>query len=172
MNAYTFFDFAEYIHRLTLENKYAVSNGFQFTTCSGINYLEEALRRYQDAPALVCVSDVCDESTIQRGGGWMKRRLFTVFILRRFEWGNMGSQTAARDICRELYRQFQSRLLHDEDGLNNDLLFLNFEEIRSTEIGGTFLNGATGLYFMLTMDEPTDISYNAEEWEALEDIDF
>jgi len=160
------FDYISYIKQLTSENVLCQKEGFQFCTCSGVNYLEELLRRYQRWSSFVAVSDVCDETTGQRGGGWTRRRLFTTFILRRFKYGDMTSQRAARDLCREVYRQFQSRLLFDEDKHNNRMLFLNFEDIRSQELGGEFINGCTGLYFMLTMDEPTDISYNAAEWDA------
>lgn len=164
MDAKNPFDFAAYIAALTKSNRLARCHHFQPSTCSGINYLEGMLEQYQTTANFVCTSDVCDESTLQVGGGWMKRRLFTVFILARCEYGNQQSQTAALALCRELYRQFLSRLLRDQDDLRNELIYLNFADIRSMELGGQFLNGCTGLYFMLSMDEPTDISYNAEEW--------
>lgn len=165
MDSKTFFNFAEYIGNLTRHNMLAKKHGFFPTVCSGINFLEEPLQKYQTVSNFVCTSDVCDESTMQVGGGWMKRRLFTVFILARYLYGDMKSYTDAMALCRELYRQFLSRLLHDESDLRNDLLYLNLSDVRSQEIGGEFLNGCTGLYFMLTMDEPTDISFNENEWE-------
>jgi hypothetical protein len=39
------------------------------------------------------------------------------------------------------------------------------DEIRSRELGGQFLNGCTGLYFMVALDEPTDLQYNQDEWQ-------
>ena len=35
----------------------------------------------------------------------------------------------------------------------------------SREISEYFLNGCTGLYFMIDVSEPIDLQYNADEWE-------
>lgn len=164
MDAKKSFDFAAYVEGMTGANRLARANRFTFCTCSGINYLEELLQNYQSVRNFVAVSDLCDESVMQVGGGWMKRRLFTVFVLARAPYGDMRAQKEAMSLCRELYRQMLSRLLRDEADLRNDLIYLNLQDVRSSELGGSFLNGCTGLYFMLTMDEPTDISFNGEEW--------
>jgi len=164
MNPKTNFDFAAYVEGMTGANRLAQEKGFTFCTCSGLSYLEELLQNYQGVSNFVAVSDLCDESTMQVGGGWMKRRLFTVFILARTPYGDMKAHKKAMALCRELYRQMLSRLLQDEADLKNDLIYLNLQDVRSSELGGSFLNGCTGLYFMLTMDEPTDISFNEEEW--------
>lgn len=164
MDARKNFDFAEYVGGMTRANLLARRMGFVPCTCSGTAHLEELLQKYQSAASFVAVSDICDESTMQVGGGWMKRRVFTVFILSRFAYGDMRSQREAMAACRELYRQFLSRLLRDEADLRNDLIYLNLQDVRSSELGGYFLNGCTGLYFMLAMDEPTDISFDEGEW--------
>lgn len=65
-----------------------------------------------------------------------------------------------------------SRLLHEADDWSNEHLFLNLADVRSQELGGTFLNGCTGLYFMLTMDEPTDVSFTDGEWQSTFDATF
>lgn len=166
MDTKTPFDFPAYIARLTEENLLCQANHFKPTTCSGIEYLEEMLQNFQTTSHFIATSDVCDESLRQVGGGWMKRRLFTVFILARYTYGDQPSLRRALSLCREVYRQFLSRLLHEESALQGDLLFLNLADVRSQELGGTFLNGCTGLYFMLTMDEPTDITYQIDQWQA------
>lgn len=43
-------------------------------------------------------------------------------------------------------------------------LYIDTSDIRSNELGGLFLNACTGLYFLLAIDEPTDLQYNPEEW--------
>lgn len=172
MDSKTFFDFPSYIAMLTHANRLAVENNFKAVTCSGINYLEGLLQHFQTTANFVAVSDVCDESTLQVGGGWMKRRLITVFILSRYKYGDTEAYHRALTLCRELYRQFFSRLLHEADDWTNDHLFLNLADVRSTELGGQFLNGATGLYFMLTMDEPTDVSFADDEWQSTFDATF
>lgn len=54
--------------------------------------------------------------------------------------------------------------MRDSQLLQENLTYLNADDIRSNEIGGTFLNGCTGLYFQLSVDEPTELCYNPEEW--------
>lgn len=158
------FDFNRYIERLAAANRLARDEGFATARCSGVESLEGLLQQMQSAERIIAVSDVCDESLMQRGGGWMKRRLFTVFILSRFTLGDMADYGQQMGLCRELYRQLLSRLLRDGERWANDMIYLNMGDVRSMELGGTFLAGATGLYFMLTMDEPTDISYDESLW--------
>lgn len=160
------FDFISYMEQLTASNRLAVSNGFKHSTNSGISYLEGMLEQYTKTANFVSSSDVCSESRFLSSGGWFKRRVFTVFILMRYKYGNTADCAAKLATCRELFRQFESRFIHDTEALGNQLVYLNAEDVRSNEIGGTFLNGCTGLYFMVSIDEPTDLVYNTEEWIA------
>lgn len=90
-------------------------------------------------------------------------------FLQRCEEGfemarNMDDYESAMAMCREVQRQLHSRLLHDASQYQDDLMQLSLRDIRSRELGGSFLNGCTGLYFMVSMDEPTELCYNPEEW--------
>jgi hypothetical protein len=69
------------------------------------------------------------------------------------------------NLCRELFRQFHSRFIVDEHRLQSELTYMAVDEIRCRELGGQFLNGCTGLYFMVALDEPTDLQYNQHEWQ-------
>lgn len=164
MDAKSFFDFPAYMARLTRTNRLAAAHGFVPCTCSGIGALEGALERYQTAANLVCTSDVCQESTFLHSGGWFKRRVFTVFLLARCPYADTGAQAAAMTLVRELLRQFQSAFIRDAEALTGEMLYLRADDIRSNELGAELLNGATGLYFVLSMDEPTELCYNPEEW--------
>ena len=62
-----------------------------------------------------------------------------------------------------------SRFIVDEARLQSELCYLAVDEIRSRELGGQFLNGCTGLYFLLALDEPTDLQFNADEWLTTEE---
>lgn len=169
MNAKTFYDFNAYMARLTWQNRLAKSEGFIPCDCSGIAHLEGILQNMRTEKAFVCTSDVAEESTVNRGGGYFKRRVFTVFIIKRFRTGNMDSYRAALGTCRELMRQLHSRFIIDEADLQNDLVYLNVGNVKSRELGGQFLDSATGLYFTISMDEPTDLRYNAAEWDTTSD---
>lgn len=160
------FDYTAYFSELTRTNRLACRNKFVFCTCSGVDYLEGVLEHFRTAAHLVCTSDICEETTFQQGGGWFRRRLLTVFVLSRFNPQQAGSYAEAMDLCRELYRQFVSQMLHDRTGLSDRLLYMNLADIRSRELGGSFLNSCTGLYFMISVDEPVELVYRPEEWTA------
>ena len=165
MNTKTLFDFVGYIKDLTLQNRLANDLQFVPCTCSGIGYLEDLLSRLRNERAFVCVSDVCEESITRHGGGWFKRRVFTVFLLSRYNVRDTEDYHMKMNLCRELFRQFHSRFIVDEHRLQSELTYMAVDEIRCRELGGQFLNGCTGLYFMVALDEPTDLQYNQDEWQ-------
>ena len=165
MNTKTLFDFVGYIKNLTKQNRLANDHQFAPCTCSGIGYLEDVLSRLRNERAFVCVSDVCEESITRHGGGWFKRRVFTVFLLSRYNVRETEDYHTKMNLCRELFRQFHSRFIVDEHRLQSELTYMAVDEIRCRELGGQFLNGCTGLYFMVALDEPTDLQYNQDEWQ-------
>ena len=165
MNTKTLFDFVGCIKDLTQQNRLANVHQFVPCTCSGIGYLEDVLSRLRNERAFVCVSDVCEESITRHGGGWFKRRVFTVFLLSRYNVRDTEDYHTKMTLCRELFRQFHSRFIVDEHRLQSELTYMAVDEIRSRELGGQFLNGCTGLYFMVALDEPTDLQYNQDEWQ-------
>lgn len=166
MDVKNFFDFHSYIYNMVRRNRLAKEQGFAPCSCTGIGYLEGLLSEMRTQKAFVCVADVCEESVSRHGGGWFKRRVFTVFLLARYDTRSKDDYRAKLSLCRELFRQMHSRFIMDEARLQSDLCYLAVDEIRSRELGGQFLNGCTGLYFMLAIDEPTDLQYNSEEWTA------
>ena len=157
-------DFLRYIQELTNTNRLAKKHGFHPCTCTGVGYLEGMLNSLRSHPAFVCTTDTCEESTARHGGAWFRRRVFTVFILHRFNPRMQRTYHEAMDTCRELFRQFHSRFIKDECALQSRLTYLGVEEVRSRELGGQFLNGCTGLYFTIAIDEPIDLRYNDDEW--------
>lgn len=165
MNAKTLFDFKAYIDTLTNTNRLAKAENFFPCRCSGLYYLEDLLTNLRSKKAFVCVSDTSEDSTHRQGGGWFKRSVFTVFILMRYNTRNQQDYAEKLSVCRELFRQFHSRFIIDEADLANEMAYLAVDEIRSRELGGDFLNGTTGLYFMISMDEPIDLQYDGEEWD-------
>lgn len=169
MNSKTFFDFNGYMERLTSQNLLAKAEGFHPCDCSGVAHLEGILQNMRKHNAFVCTSDVAEESTVNRSGGYFKRRVFTVFLVKRFRAGDMASYREALSVCRELMRQLHSKFIVDEADLQNDLIYLNVGSVKSRELGGVFLDSATGLYFTISMDEPTDLRYNAAEWDTTND---
>jgi hypothetical protein len=45
------------------------------------------------------------------------------------------------------------------------MTYLHVDRIPFYEIPGYFINGCAGLYFMITVDIPTDLCYDGSEWD-------
>ena len=158
------FDAQAYFKNLTERNKLAMQYGFYPCACSGINSLEDMLLNFQSKGAFVSVDDTNDSQISRQGAGFFAKRTITVFVLRRYKFGDMTSRKEALDVCRRLYRQFVSRLLVDSARIENDFTYLNTDRIFYRELGEYYLNGLTGLYFMIDVNEPEDLRYDAAEW--------
>ncbi len=165
MDAKNLFDGETYFSGLCSANRFAVGHGFRFCTCSGIETLQGPLQKFRDTNAFFCFDDTNDGSMFQgKNGGWFKKRTFTVFIMHRYELKRETTRVEALAICRELFRQICSRMIVDSDSLDNDLIYLHTENILSRELGQYFLNGCTGLYFMIDVSEPVDLKFDESEW--------
>ena len=122
---------------MCLKNKLAKTHGFFPCVCSGINSLEEVLENFRRQSAFFAVDDTNDGVTERRSGGFFKKRTFTVFLMKRYTFNDMS----------------------------NELVYLNTDNVYMRELGEYFINGCTGLYFMIDVSEPIDLSFNADEWE-------
>lgn len=165
MNPKTAFDFNNYLAELCKRNKLCKANDFHFCTCTGIDGLEGVLTSFQKKKAFLVVDEVTTGQMVRHGGAWFQRRTITVFLLHRCAYGNEVDRIEKLSLCRELLRQLTSRFILDEENLNNELIYLQTDNIPTTEIGAHFASGCTGLYFLINVDEPTDVAYNAEEWD-------
>ena len=163
MDTIHFFDGIAYFKALAEKNKLAKANKFFPCTCSGINSLEEVLQNLQRQSAFIAIDDTNDAAIEQRGGGWFKARTFTVFLMKRYKFGDMADRQQQLDTCRQLFRQIHSKLIIDKE-TNDELMYMDVSRIYSREFGQYFINGCTGLYFMLTLHEPVDLRYNESEW--------
>lgn len=165
MDAVNLFDAIGYFKNMCNRNRLAKAHNFYPCVCSGINSLEEVLENFRRQSAFFAVDDTNDGVTERRSGGYFKKRTFTIFIMKRYTFNDMEDRQKALDICRQLARQIHSRMLLDGEDLTNDLIYLNTDNVYSRELGEYFINGCTGLYFMIDVSEPIDLSYNENEWE-------
>ena len=88
----------------------------------------------------------------------------TVFLMKRYAFNDEQSRIEAMGVCRQLFNQLLSRLIVDAEDLQNELVYLETSNVMCRELGQYFLNGCTGLYFMIDVSEPVDLIYSAEEW--------
>ncbi|WP_289764031.1 hypothetical protein [uncultured Duncaniella sp.] len=165
MDAKKYFDSEAYFAEICSKNRLAQEWNFKFCTCGGINQLTGPLQNFRDTEAFFCIDDTNDGSLFRgRSGGWFKKRTFTVFLLHRYEIKLEESRISSLHRCREIFRQVCSRMLIDSENLENELVYLHTENILARELGQYFLNGCTGLYFMIDVSEPVDLTYNSGEW--------
>lgn len=164
MDGINFFDVHAYFTRLASQNKLARQQGFYPCSCSGINSLEDVLQHFRSQKAFVCVDDTNDAAIQCRNGSWYQRRVFTVFIMIRYQMMDMKDRAAKLDICRQLFRQIHSRMIVDKHNSDGDLAYLNVEDVMVRELGEYFISGCTGLYFTIDNFEPINLCYNEQEW--------
>ena len=160
------FDAIAYFKQLTEENNTCRLYNFVATTCSGPDTVQGVLQQFRTASTLIMVSDTVDSNTHSLGEGFFDRNVYTVWILASYKRDDMADREEKLNICRYIFRQFLSRLLHDKEyqKFGDQLEYLNLNQVYSTELGRYSMNGCTGLYFMLTSDEPTDLQYDESLW--------
>ena len=59
-------------------------------------------------------------------------------------------------------------MLYDKsrEAYDGQMEFLDLTQDNSSELGRWSMNGVTGLYFMVTSDEPIDIQYDESLWQT------
>jgi hypothetical protein len=159
------FDAHNYFERICNTNKITSAGGYKFCRVSGISYMEEVIQKFKTEKAYFCVDDTEDGAIIQQGGGYIERRQYTVFLIKKFPYGKMDEQHIALEECRQISRQIVKKLIYDRRFLENEMTYLRADRIPFYEIPGYFVSGCTGIYFMITVDIPTELCYDGSEWE-------
>jgi hypothetical protein len=126
--------------------------------------MEEVIRNFKSGNAYFCIDDTEDGYLIQNNAGYMERRQYVLFILKKYPFNDMAAQHEALNECRTIYRQVVKKLIRDRRRLENDLTYLKLDRIPFYEFPGYVLTGCTGLYFMITVDIPTELCYDNDEW--------
>lgn len=184
---YTSFAAIEYFSRLASSNLLALSNGFKFADVSGTDSLEGLLLNFKSAKNFILFTDTLSQDIFEdgvnyegltnwrgkslrkqffcNGSGYFRRDVYTVFILMHYRYNDMSDRDEKLDICREIFRQMNSRILYDRDCICDErLTYLNLENVFVRELSGYEMNGVTGLCFMIQNEQPIDISYDSAEW--------
>ena len=160
------FNFQEYIFRLVRQNRLAAKAGFHPCLGAGLGQMQDVLRGMQDHSCFVMLDDTTDGRTeLTRAGAFFTTRVLTVFILARYDLDHSAQRLQKLKLCRQLFRQLHSRMLLDAVAFANETSFLDVRDVRYKELPGYFADGLTGLFFMITLREPTALDYKAEEWD-------
>lgn len=157
--------FPTHLQEILAHNRLFKEGQWAFSTCSGLAGLEGILANMRTAANQVCLSDTTDSETFRKGGAWYLREVYTLFLVSRYDTrhGRRTYEDALTE-CRIMRRQILSRLLRESDTMRADLLYLDIDTFRSRDLGAQFIDGAAGLYFMIPISRPLDLTYNSQEW--------
>lgn len=160
------FDALDYFTALTEHNVLAQQSGFHAVTVSSPDNLEGIFEEFRDWDRFVAVSDTNTGNLSSPDGayGFTKRRAYTVFILSAYEHDNMEDRQQQLNLCRQLFLQFVSRILHDKYEYCEQLMYVDTQSIPNQELGRYYLSGLTGLFFTVYVQEPIDLIYQDDEW--------
>lgn len=155
----------EYFTQLAKSSRLAQDNKFHPCLCSGPDSIQGVMENFRKQQNFIMVDDTTSQQTFSNGVGYFRRDVYTIFILAHYRIDDMIDREEKLNLCRQIFRQFHSRLLHDRDELGDDrLTFLQLNNVYSSELPRYSYNGVTGLYFMIQNEEPIDICYDESEW--------
>ncbi len=159
------FDAFNYFSSLCNKLKRSNDNGYYPCKVTGLGNMEEVINAFKTQKAYFAIDDTNDGQTYKSpGGGYFDRKQYIVFVLRKFTYNNMEQQKEYLQECREIYKSVCKKLIKDKATLQNDMIYLNTDRIPFYEIEGYGIAGCTGLYFIVTVDEPINLCYDANEW--------
>lgn len=160
------FDAIKYFTSMTEKNKLCQQEGFKAVVISSPQDLEGLIEHYRDGSRFVCISDTNTENLTSDDGtyGFTKRRAFTVLILSAYEYADMDARQKELDLCREVFRQFVSRIINDKYTYEEQFVQFETRSIPTQEFGRYQINGMAGLYFTLYTQEPIEVEYKQDEW--------
>lgn len=160
------FDAISYFEQMTNTNRLAQQKGFLPVVISNTDNLEGLMEEYRDHDRFVAIADTSSGNLASPDGayGFQKRRAYTVFILSAYEYGNLTARQTEMDLCRQLFHQFVSKIIHDKYQYEEKQMYFDTHAIPNQEIGRYYLSGMTGLHFTLYTWEPIDLQYEANQW--------
>lgn len=159
------FDAHKYFEQEIRDKMILTTQGeYQYARISSMQHLEDVLKGFRYHSAFFAVDDTENGHTFRAGGGWMVRKTIVVYIIKQYERDNMKSQSEALAECRVIYENVLKKLIKDKAHLANQMVYLSTERITFNELPGLFANNSTGLFFMIPLDLPIDLSWKEEEW--------
>lgn len=136
---------------------------YKFAKISSLDNLEEVLSNQKNHTHFVAVDDTENGITQQGAGrGFWERRPYTVFLCATAKFGDMDQRQSRLDELRAVYRAFLSKIIKEK--VDNTLIFFNLDRIPFYEIPGFIANGCVGIYFIISVDNQIDLTYDSNIW--------
>lgn len=161
------FDALEYFKELGEKNRLVKNSGFHVGFCSGPDGMDQVMSEYRDYANFFLVDDTTSGNTFGNKPGWFDRKVYAVYIVVGYEHGDETQYKEALALARRIFKQLLSRLISDKASMKygKGLMYLNLETVYSHEYGRYTFNGATGLFFQVTNNEPLNLVFDPDEWE-------
>lgn len=161
------FNAIDYFINLFKKNKLINDNKFLIARCSDLHNIEPMMEKFQKIEKFVMPMDEVDGAVVGGVPGWFDRRVYTVAIVAKHKWDDMDDRSKQLNICRVVFKQILSKLIVDAEDMQNNgdnLIYMRINDISYREMGPYTMGGATGVIFMLRIDEPCDLILNDKEW--------
>lgn len=152
------FSIKSYIEAFVEAHKLDEGFDFAFTQVSGINGLEGILQGQMADNNFIATDSTGDGHIFQQhNGGFFIKRVATVFIVRKYAYGDMTDMLDKVKTCRLWFKKILRQMIADKEALNNKLIYLNTERVAFRELAPEMAAHFTGLYFMLEYHQPYDV---------------
>lgn len=148
----------------TLKDKLKLTKGYKFCRVTGLNYLEEILADVKGSKDYLAVDDTDDGATIEIGGSWFNRRSVVVYILKKYDLLDQIDREVKLNEIRLIHTKILAKLIKDKRS-NDDLMYLDTTRFPYHEVPGMFAAGTCGMWFVVTLNEPTELIYDANDYD-------
>ncbi len=111
----TLFPALDYFTRLAQTNRLALEYQFHPCLCSGPDSIDGIMQGFKKYQNFIMVDDTTSQQTFSNGVGFFRRDVYTVFIVAAYRHDDLADREQKLMLCRQIFRQFHSRLLHDRD---------------------------------------------------------
>lgn len=157
----------DYFEMLAKQNVLCRKNEFMPVFCSGPDNIEGLMAEYRTTENFIVIDDTTDNNVHNNKPGWFTKSVYTVWILASTRYNDPERRKERMKLCREIFRQFLSRMLNDKAKMvyGQAMYYMDLSRIYYKELGRYSFNGATGLYFMVENDIPENLIFVEDEWD-------
>lgn len=165
MDINTDWDPTTYFKELISRNKLAQAHGFDFVSVPNVFGAMMLASERTKSLAHVAFCETSDGSAVQgQSAGFFRRKVFTVFLLYRYDIKDEAQRMTRLNICRTLRDQIYSRFIRDSEELEAATSYALQTSIQERDTPTFTLDGCTGTWFQMQVDVPVDLRYNPDLW--------
>ena len=151
---------------LAAKNRLCQEHGFKAVFASGPDNIEGIMQEFRKTQNFIVIDDTTDNNVHSNKPGWFTKSVYTVWVVAGTTFNDHRDRAEKMDLCRRIFWQFLSKMIRDKASYayGQGMMYLALERVYYRELGRYSFNGATGLYFMVENDVPTNLTYSEDEW--------